>query len=507
MTKPWVLLASAAFSVGALFGWIGGVAFALVTLIVAGGARQRPFVVTAIALSFAILGAYRTAEWDPPSIPSSVAESQAAEGIVRDVPQIGPSGPRAVVSVERVQLPDEAWVTASGEVLVFFHDAAPSGVQKGDRLRLRWSVTSLQQTEPGFRTFVASQDAGGYAWAFSASIIARGGSPANVLVRLRNFVTDRIETAIGGDAGALIAGFVTGDDSGLSDEVRSAFDLTNTSHVTAVSGANVAVLIVMWSTVIPNRRVKRALPIQLALICLIWSYVVLVGLSAAAVRAGLFASLMVPASRLGRKPDPMTALMLTSALMLLFEPALSLNVGFWLSMAATTALVTTIGPLEEPAPGRLKHALIGLVAAQLATFPVVLVVFGGWSPSSLLANLFIGPLVALVFPVAFVVAAIVTVAPWATGLVGWIPELLANTIIAVVQSLAGEFPMIRPGPVSATYILLVSLLCVSVIAALSSDVRRWLDRIDFTYSDHRSLIGACLVGVCAGVWIAAVAVT
>lgn len=505
MTRPWLLIACTGVTIGAFLGWPGAVLFAVAGGVVAASGRQRPRLLVLVAFGFALVGVIRVATWQPPGVDQSITDSVQAEGVVRDVPQIGPSGPRAVVRVERIQHPSESWAPASADVLVFFGDSAPHGIQHGDQVRVRWFATSLQQTEPDFKRFVTSENAGAYAWAFSTSIQARGDSATNILVRLRNTVTDRIEAVVDGDAGSLLAGFVTGDDSGMSSDARRAFELTNTSHITAVSGSNVAVLVAMWSVLVPTRRMQRSLLVQLLLLAMIWSYVVLVGLSPSAVRAGLFATLMLPAPRFGRKADPMTALMLASAVMLLLSPALSRNVGFWLSMAASTALVTTLQLRDATLLGVVKRALLSLIAAQVATFPMVLLVFDGWSPASVVSNLIVGPLVSLMFPFAFCFALAVALAPWIGTLIGWMPELGANTIIAVIQSLAGEFPMLRSGPVSAGPVVLVAAFSIAVIAAVSVDVRRWSVRVEAAQWAHRSIVGACMVGASIGVWIAAVA--
>lgn len=504
MSKPWLLLAAGAFSTGALLGWSGAVLAGVVTLVANAAARQRPWLALAIVVAFAMLGTLRAGFWEPPPFPAGLQDSQRVEGVVRDIPEMGPSGPRSVVRVQRLEDDDGEWRSEQGDILVFFGDSASAGVLRGDTVRLRWSVEPLATTEPGFSSFVASNDASGYGWSYSTTILERGRSPQNHLVRLRGVLTSRIQEVIAGDAGALIAGFVTGDDSGLSEEAQASFALTNTSHITAVSGANVAVLISIWATAVPGRRTKRSLLMQLGLLTLVWSYVVLVGFGAPAVRAGLFASLALPAARLGRKADPLTMLMLASAIMLAVEPALSLNIGFWLSMAATTAMVMTLAPVEGMLRTGVARAIMALAAAQLATFPILLVVFGSWSPSSIIANFVIGPMVALVFPIAFGLALLLALQPWLANIVSWIPELVANMILAVVDTLAGEMPMIRPGPVSTPFVVLIAIFCLAIIASMSADVRRWFQRVGYANAGHASILVALGCGACGGVWTATV---
>ena len=355
--------------------------------------------------------------------------------------------------------------------------------------------------DPDFRRFILSENAGGLAHSFDTTILSRGQTSTNALVRLRKLVTDRIEGAIDGDGGALLAGFVTGDDSGLSDEARNAFELTNTSHITAVSGSNVAILISMWFVILPTRRMQRLFVTQALLLALIWSYVVLVGLGPGAIRAGLFATLMLPAARFGRKADPMTSLMLASAVMLVLMPGWALNVGFWLSMAASAAMATSLSLSRQSPRGFVSQALVALTAAQVATVPITFWIFDGWSPASLIANLMIGPLVAMLFPVAFVVAGVVTLLPWMGEILGWLPKLGANVIISIVESLAGEFPMLRSGSMTARSVMLIAALSAVLLAGISTDPRRWVTRIGFRHREHAPYLSPLLLGLSIGVWI------
>jgi len=502
-----MLIAGAGVTAGALFGLEGVIAMGVLAPLVAALVGQRWFAVGVVAVVAALAGFVRVSLGPDITVDDVVVRSTRGEGVVASIPQIGPSGPRAVVEIDRVQLSEGDWVEGSGKVLVFFRDSEPHGVGRGDRVQLVWSVTDAADFDPGFRRFVAASDAAAGAWAFNTVVIARGSSPFNVLVDLREKVTTRITSSVEGDAGALLAGFVTGDDSGLSEPARDTFDRTNTSHITAVSGSNVAILLAMWYALVRSGRWRRSIPALLCVLTLIWLYVVLVGMGPGAVRAALFATLLFPAARFGRRADPMTALMAVSAAMLLASPGYAVNVGFWLSMAASAAMVTTLPAANQTTPWEfLGRGTVSLLAAQLATLPITFWVFGSWSPGSLVANLIVGPIVSLMFPVAFVTAAVVTVVPWVGGLIGWLPALGAVTIISAVQSLAGAFPMVRAGDLTVIGAALVAAICLAVVAVLSADVQRWLDRLAFRRSNWLPFVLPAMVGGAIGLWLVAVLV-
>ncbi len=271
MTNPWLLVAGAGLTIGALGGWTLSVLYAAGIALAVAATRERWVALTVLALVAAAAGAVRVELATISPVDAVVVESVRMEGRVVSHPQSGPSGPRAVVAVERVQLPGAEidWVDAEGRVLVFFGSSASNGIGRHDLVRLRWAVTTLNDQEPGFRWFIRSSGASANGWVFHTMILERGADPANILVRARNDITNRFEQSVGGDAGALLAGFVTGDDSGLSAAARDAFERTNTSHITAVSGSNVAVLLSLWIMVMPTRRMQRALWAQLLIVALI----------------------------------------------------------------------------------------------------------------------------------------------------------------------------------------------------------------------------------------------
>jgi competence protein ComEC len=504
MTEPWLLVIAGGVTVGGLFGvpgviaWLIAVAFANVT------SNPRWIALALVAALAASVGAARVAIDAPPAVSSDVLASAQAEGVVASVPQSGPSGPRAVFRVDRVRPDDGDWIDADGQVLVLFRTLAPDDLARGDRLRLKWAVTGSDGYDAGYRRFVRASGTSAGGSVFKVDVIARGSDPSGVLVWLRDTVTSRIRSAVRGDAGALLAGFVTGDDSSLSDPTQAAFERTNMSHITAVSGSNVAVLLGMWFFLMPARRLRRSMLALALVISLIWLYVVLVGMGPGAVRAGLFATFMLPAARLGRRPDPLTALMAASAAMLLLRPGFASNVGFWLSLAASAAMVTCIDHASPTRGSFFLRGLVALVAAQVATLPITMWVFGGWSPASLIANLIVGPIVAVVFPFAFVTAVLVTLMPMIGSVLGWLPAIVANVIIAIVKTMAGDFSLIRTGAMPAVGIVLVAALSIVTVGAISADVRRWLRRVGWRHPRVAGWLAPAALGASAGAWIGTV---
>lgn len=499
MGSPWLLVAAGGVTAGALAGVPGLVAWIAAVGIVAVPGRGSWIPLVLVAAMGAGLGAARVAIDAELALAQPVVESVAAEVTVRSVPQTGPSGPRAVVRVVRFESVHGDWQPGDGDVLVLFRDNAPEHLGKGDRLQVRWTVSAGDGS--GFGRFVRSSGASGWATVFSVSVIERGHSVTTPISRFRELVTRRITDAVSGDGGALMAGFVTGDDSALSDRARHAFERTGLSHITAVSGSNVAVLLTIWFFFMPTGRLRRSLPALLGVTLLIWLYVLLVGLGPGAVRAGLMATIMLPAARLGRRPDPLTALLTASAAMLLAQPDFADSVGFWLSLAASGAIVLVVDRGVARGLALLRSGLLALVAAQAATLPIIVWTFGAWSPASLVANLVVGPIVSLVFPIAFVLALLVTILPWIGAVIGWLPGIMSDVILAIVDRIASESTMLRLGFASSTAIALLAMMSAAIIWLMSRESRRWLWRVARRFPVVERLAPAAVLGAGIGVWL------
>jgi competence protein ComEC len=196
-------------------------------------------------------------------------------------------------------------------------------------------------------------------------------------------------------------------------------------------------VLALWNMIFYSSRTRRAFVVQIAIVITIWLYAVLVGLEPSAVRAAIVASLAMFSGRFGRRADPLTILILTTGGMVLWNPNYTQMVGFWLSVVASFAIISRM-----PGTGKvtlrlaMKRIAQGVLLAQAATMPLVMMTFGTWSFSSILANLLIQPSMTLAFPLTFVLAVIVLIVPTLAPVVAWVPALLLDFVLTVVTRLS-----------------------------------------------------------------------
>lgn len=219
------------------------------------------------------------------------------------------------------------------------------------------------------------------------------------------------------DARALLPGLVVGDTSRLTPELREAFRATDLTHLTAVSGSNLTIvlLLLIGPPGLAIRAERRGLapriglPLRTTAVLgglLTVGFVIVCRPDPSVLRAAACGLITLLAIGTGRRRVLLPALAAAVLLLVLYDPWLARSYGFLLSVLATGALLT-ISPRWSEAlrrrgvPPRLAEALAVAGAAQAVCAPVVVVLAGQVSlvaiPCNLLAELAVGPATVLGF--------------------------------------------------------------------------------------------------------------
>jgi competence protein ComEC len=286
-------------------------------------------------------------------------------------------------------------------------------------------------------------------------------------------MADRLQAAVPGDTGALLAGLVTGDDGALSDNRHRAFIATGTTHITAVSGSNIALVVVLAVPFGGAAGLNRKFAWQVVTILSVWVYDLLVGLQPPAFRAALVAGAAILAVRFGRRADIVTLIVLAAGVELLVRPVDYWTLSFRLSFASSLALSLVLrGASFEGVRGYARSAFLATASAQLAATPLLISSVGNLSPLSLPTNLLIAPFVAIAFPLAALAAVIGSVSTAAGAIVAAPAGVSALVVIRIVDLFGGPVGF-NPaqGAVGLGDNLLVAGISYAAIAAMSADCR------------------------------------
>lgn len=199
------------------------------------------------------------------------------------------------------------------------------------------------------------------------------------------------------DERGLLPGLVDGDTSGLDPTLQDDFRTVGLTHIVAVSGTNVAVVLGSVLVVCGWLGIGLRWRAPLAGLVLI-AFVVLARPSPSVLRAAAMGSIALVALATGNRRHALPALATAVLALVLFSPELAAAPGFALSTLATAGLLVLAPPwrtrLSARLPGWLADAIAVPAAAQLACGPVVVAISGSVGLLSVPANLLAVPAVA-----------------------------------------------------------------------------------------------------------------
>lgn len=188
------------------------------------------------------------------------------------------------------------------------------------------------------------------------------------------------------------AGLLVGARKGIPEELMEQFNITGLTHIIAISGYNITIIIVfvMWLL----RRLPRRVQFVVAVGCIVL-FTLFVGASPAVVRASIMGILGLLALQTGRQSNIHLTVLFTAFLMVLWNPKiLWWDVGFQLSFAAVLGLIY-IAPWFDgwakklPEAFGIREAIQMTLAAQVTALPIIIYNFGRLSIISPISNLLV----------------------------------------------------------------------------------------------------------------------
>jgi len=220
----------------------------------------------------------------------------------------------------------------------------------------------------------------------------------DVIFRIKREVQDRINKLWAEPYASFESGLLLGARKGIPDYLTEAFNVTGLTHIIAISGYNISLVIMLVGVLFNNFSRKKRVVMSFIFVVI---FTVLVGMSAAVVRAAIMGSIGLFSIYFGRSTQVTLTLLMSALLMNIYNPKiLPYDVGFQLSFAATCGIVYVSPRIEKwflwVTPRlEMREALQMTIAAQISTLPIILFHFGRLSIVSPLANMLTAPFIPL----------------------------------------------------------------------------------------------------------------
>jgi competence protein ComEC len=294
----------------------------------------------------------------------------------------------------------------------------------------------------------------------SPSVVSRVTEP------FRQGLRDAVEDLPAAPRG-LIPGLAIGDEGQLPDKNRDDMRVTGLTHLTAVSGVHVGIVLVAAMGLARWVGVRGyALPVT-AIVTLI-AFAALVRPDPSVVRASTMGLIGVLGLTVAGRKRALPALAAAVSVLLLLDPWLGRSIGFTLSVLSTAGILVLAPVWRDAAPWlprTVAESLAVPLAAQVASIPVLVAFVKETSLAAVPANVLASPAVAPATLLGVVAAAVAPVSSAAASVLAWLASWPARWIAVVADwgaSLPGavlHWPDGR-GSVVASTALVVALVAV-----------------------------------------------
>ena len=380
-------------------------------------------------------------------------------GIVASSPELPGSVTRFRLSAREILLNGE-WQPVSGQVRVSARESRelvaardPPYFRPGDLLQVKGKLESPQPFgDFDFPAYLAQQGVRSVMAFPQLSLLDTRQGPAleRALFSLRNRLSDSLSEAIPGPQNAVAQAVTLGIRHGLPSDLSEEFNESGTTHLLAISGLHVA--IVMGMALALSRRLfwRPRLLVYLLPLIAIWLYAMLAGLAPSAERAAIMGSFYLAALYFGRQRHGLEALLLAAFFITAFNPTALWQVSFHLSFLAMAGIVLVAPTLLDYAGGQgfADRGVIGALgrgavvimamglAATLFTWPAIAFYFHRVSLVGIPATVLALPALPLVLIASLITGVVGLVSTDAALAFGWVAWLGLSYVLGVVNLFA-----------------------------------------------------------------------
>ncbi len=471
------------------YGWaLLGLALAATMAATIARSNRRPLW-TGLLVAFALAGLGRALLTHPPVTSADLAYYNSSptgptvevQGIISSEPTFSDRAQSVRISATGIKTKSNtASLTIAGDMIAVVPRYPELAI--GDNL-----LVSGKLTEPpsfsgfDYAAYLAGQ--GVFSYMNFPKVTARGSEDVGLdayIIAQRIAARHTLQNALAEPEASIAVGVVTGDRTSISAAVQAAFRTSGTTHILAISGENITLMVGLLWLFFSGGPVKRRLPIVLAftVILFILIYTLFTGATPSVVRAAIMAVVLLLGPIVGRRYDPMAALAVSAAIMVLFDPRLLGDAGFLLSFGAMFG-IATVSPLLQAfltqlrIPFMLSIPISVSLGAVAATIPLSALLIGQVS--------LVGPLATLTSDFALAplmlsgIGAILlgVVSAQASAILGLLTWVSAGWLLASAQLWASlPFASVNTSGVTTFELAIYYVALIAVIAVLSNPQRR-----------------------------------
>lgn len=320
--------------------------------------------------------------------------------------------------------------------VVYFNEDEELQLKLGDRVEIAGmlSLQSLYSNHVNISRFLSSN-----AYQFnmeSGGLVAITSGKITFAENVRQSVFNILSKTLNSENTSVSMSILFGVRQDFPHEVSEAFSLVGISHLLAVSGMHVGILLTVLLFVL-NALSKRKTWwhfLIIAFIAIFYCY--LCDFTFSAIRATIMGLVLLAANVSGRRYDSLSALSLAGILILLIAPLAIFSVGFQLSFLCVFAIITLAPTITKffknlKLPRKLSSALAISISVNAVLFPLSANIFNKVSIISVFANIIIIPIFLFVYISLLLFLIVSMILPFLSFLL-----ILPNAFLHIIKLIA-----------------------------------------------------------------------
>ncbi len=336
--------------------------------------------------------------------------------------------------------------TAGGKALKLTLFSADYGISVGDTVEFEAIFSALRDSaEFSESSYYYSKGIFLKAYAAGEITITEGAGSGNVISCISEYFRSVVDNLFSESGGGIIKAIFFGDKSGLSDTVRADIKHSGISHLTAVSGMHLSLMVHIFAGIVSiffRHGGKRYFAVISAYILFLMLFF---GMTASVMRSGFMMIVFYGSQLVYRKSDTLCSVGAALMVILLLNPFACRDIGLILSVTGTLG-VGVVAPAAAEALKIRRFGVIGRtmffsLCASLCTMPVGALCFGGISFAAPLTCLLVQPFFTaiLVFvPAAallpFLSAPVMFIAGWSAQIMEVIARYTGSTPLSYTET-------------------------------------------------------------------------
>jgi competence protein ComEC len=325
-------------------------------------------------------------------------------------------------------------------------------VELGDKIEITGTIIPISEarnpTSFSYKEFLANRDINTQVRVDSVLSISNEISPFS-WISIRRKALKLVDQNFDSETAPIAKALLLGYKNELEGETKKAFARSGLSHIMAVSGLHVGLIIAPFWVIIPFFWTKKhgtIVGLCILIIILIF-YAGLTGFSVSVLRASVMAVLLTYGKLFSKSSDSINLMGFAALVILLFDPGQLFEIGFQLSFSAVLIILLVLPVIQNRIPywvrikwyGTPIMVIIISLVVQFGLYPLQAYYFGEVSIISPIANALFVPFLGIIVPLSLIALIISILLPFVGFIVNY-PSLvfleLLNEFVSFSSSLS-----------------------------------------------------------------------